>query len=171
MRKLNVLISAWSNDKKWVNGQSVEFMNPKNYPYWHEVVGLIRALGHHTVQIMVDGEKVIGANGILINTPLVELSRIVKNFDIWLSVDNFFPHLAACQAPEKHGIVIFSRSDPKIFGYEHNYNLLRSPVYLRNDQHGYWWDCEYIEEAFVSPDEVLKAFLTQTGQNINSKVA
>lgn len=163
MRKsLNILISAWSNEKMFSVKGHPQFKNPKNYPFWRQLVALLRLQGHRVIQIGLSGEKTIGANGFLYNKSLGEIAGMIPNYDLWLSVDNFLPHLVKAMAPEKQGIVIFSRSDPKIYGYEENINILVDKKYLRPDQFGLWWNCEFILEAFPDPELVFSEFLKIT---------
>jgi hypothetical protein len=53
--------------------------------------------------------------------------------------------------------VIFSQSDPVIFGHPDNVNLLKDRKYLRELQFQTWMGVPYNEDAFVSPDEVVNA--------------
>lgn len=56
---------------------------------------------------------------------------------------------------EKKGIVLFAKSDPEIFGYPENINLLKDKKYLRWDQFGPWEATDFVEEAFFKPDRVM----------------
>jgi hypothetical protein len=53
-------------------------------------------------------------------------------------------------------VVIWSRSDPKIYGYEEQTNILKSPQYLRPQQFQLWEQCPYDPEAYVAVDTVYK---------------
>ena len=53
--------------------------------------------------------------------------------------------------------MLWSVSDPLIFGHQENVNLLKSRDYLAKDQFLWWEDQEYKHDAFVYPDEVVKA--------------
>lgn len=94
--------------------------NPKNYPYWKELLELIK---EPVVQIGVKGETAL-VEDFRQNLPLTELAVLVKECRTWISVDSFFQHF--CWDLGKPGIVIFSQSDPKIFGHIENTNLLKS---------------------------------------------
>ena len=78
--------------------------------------------------------------------------------DIFISIDNFAPHLAWLL--NKPGIVIFSQSDPLIFGHELHINLLKDIKYLRKNQFDIWETAIYNKEAFMEPQKVIEA-LTQ----------
>lgn len=132
--------------KALINGNQ----NPKNYPYWKELIALI---DEPIVQIGIEGEEQLVPD-FRMNMPIVELRQLVKNCRIWIAVDSFFQHLAWSQG--KQGIVLWSVSDPIIFGHEENINLLKSREYLAKNQF-LWWDLtEYNKEAFTEPKEVIK---------------
>jgi ADP-heptose:LPS heptosyltransferase len=81
------------------------------------------------------------------------LGELLSKCETWISVDNFFPHLANLYG--KKGIVLWGQSDPNIFGYQYNLNLLKSRSYLREKQFDIWEACEPKEDAFLTPQEVL----------------
>jgi len=85
---------------------------------------------------------------------MADLKELVKQTNFFISVENFFPHF--CHHYGRSGAVIFSRSDPKIFGYPENLNLLKDKKYLRSDQYGLWESCERQEDAFLAPEEIYK---------------
>lgn len=146
---MKIIISPYSH--KMINA----LPNPKNYPfvYWHELITLLQDAGHEILQIGVPGEDPLVDN-LFIGRPLKELKEKIKEYDLFISVDNFFPHMAAHYGMQ--GIVLFSRSDPKIFGYPRNVNLLKDRKYLRPDQFGQWHYCQRIADAFVEPHLVFK---------------
>jgi ADP-heptose:LPS heptosyltransferase len=124
--------------------------NPKNYPYWEELVSQIK---EPIVQVGVDGEKQL-VEDFRKNLSIPELRKVITECRTWISVDSFFQHLAwDCGKP---GIVIFGQSDPLIFGHPENINLLKDRFYLRKHQFWWWEQCEYRKDAFVKPEEVLK---------------
>ena len=67
-------------------------------------------------------------------------------------MDSFLPHLA--QQVEKPGVVIWSVSDPEIFGYKNNLNILKDRKYLRGNQFDIWEAGSYNPEAFLKAEEV-----------------
>lgn len=131
--------------------------HPKNYPYWSSLISLLLAKGHDIVQIGANGEKQL-APVTKFGLSSKELIELVKEYDMFISVENFFPHIVHFNFKgQKAGIVIFSKSDPEIFGYPENTNLLKSESFLRWDQFGPWEATDYIEEAFPHPEEVMIA--------------
>ena len=153
MKKI-VLISPFAKKMRTRLPDGQEKTNPKNYPYWKEVVQALQKNNCHIIQIGVEGESSIGADEVRHNLNLHDLQKLLNSCDSWISVDSFFQHLAwDCGKP---GIVLFGQSDPNIFGHPENINLLKDRSYLREKQFWWWEQCEYKEDAFVKPAEVLK---------------
>jgi ADP-heptose:LPS heptosyltransferase len=126
--------------------------NPKNYPYWEELIQKIPK-SIHVVQVGVEGEKQL-VEDFRKNLSIAELSQLIKDCRTWIGVDSFFQHLAwDCQKP---GIVLWSVSNPLIFGHPENMNLLKDRKYLAPNQF-LWWDfTAFDENSFVKPEEVIK---------------
>lgn len=126
--------------------------NPKNYAYWEELIQKIPK-NIHIVQVGVEGEKQL-VHEFYKNLSILELKHLLDECRTWIGVDSFFQHLAwDCGKP---GIVLWSVSDPLIFGHPENINLLKSRDYLAPNQF-LWWDfTEYNPDAFVKPEEVIK---------------
>ena len=139
-----IIISPWS--QKLRNGKE----NPKNYPYWPELISLI---DDHIVQVGVDNEKIL-VDDYRFNLSLKELECLVKSCETWIAVDSFFQHF--CWDIGKPGIVLWGQSDPLIFGHPENINLLKDREYLRQNQFHLWEDATYKKEVFVDPIEVIK---------------
>jgi len=124
--------------------------NPKNYPYWKELIALI---DEPIIQIGVEGEEAL-VEDFRKNLTMLELRQLVKDCRTWIGVDSFFQHLAWSEG--KPGIVLWSVSDPLIFGHPENTNLLKDRASLAPNQF-LWWDfTEYNSEAFTPPEEVIK---------------
>lgn len=140
-----IVISPYS--RKLRNGLD----NPKNYPYWKEVIAKI---DDHVVQVGVTGEEQL-VDDFRTDLSIADLRQLINECDLWLSCDSMFQHLGWDQG--KKGIVIFSQSDPLIFGHEENINLLKDRSYLRENQFLWWEDVEYNKDAFVDPEVVIDA--------------
>jgi len=140
-----IIVSPYS--KKLMNGRE----NPKNYPHWKEVIDQIN---EPIIQVGVDGETQL-MDDFRKNLPLSELKQLLQQCRTWISCDSFFQHLGYIE--KKPGIVLWSVSDPLIFGHPENVNLIKSRDYLAKDQFLWWEDQEYKHDAFVDPDEVVKA--------------
>ena len=127
-----------------------EKQNPKNYLYWKELIALI---DEPIIQVGIEGEEQLVPE-FCKGLPIPRLKELIAECRIWIGVDSFFQHLAwDCNKP---GIVLWSVSDPLIFGHPENNNLLKDRSYLAPNQF-LWWDLtEYNSEAFIKPEEVVK---------------
>jgi len=123
--------------------------NPKNYPYWKELLG---SINEPVIQIGVEGEEQL-VDDFRKDLSIAELKGLIAQCRTWIAVDSFFQHLAWSEG--KQGIVLWSVSDPNIFGHPENINLLNDRSYLAINQF-LWWDyTPHNPEAFVKPEEVL----------------
>lgn len=139
-----IIISPFS--KKLRNGKN----NPKNYPYWKEIIALI---DEPIVQVGVEGEEQLVPD-FRKNLSLNELAELVKECRTWISVDSFFQHF--CWDLGKPGIVIWGQSDPKIFGHPENINILKDRSYLRSKQFWLWEQCEYRDDCWAPPEVIIQ---------------
>jgi len=142
-----ILIAPFA--KPLVNGKN----NPKNYPYWKE---LIAQIDERIIQVGVEGEEQLVPEFVK-NLPIARLKELIAECRTWIGCDSFFQHLAwDCGKP---GVVLWSVSDPLIYGHPENINLLKDRSYLAPNQF-LWWDfTEHNPDAFVKPEEVLKFIL------------
>ena len=138
-----IIISPYS--KKLLSGKQ----NPKNYPYWEE---LISQIDEPIVQVGIEGEKQLVPD-FRKNLPLTELRKLIQECRTWISCDSFFQHLAWDEG--KRGIVLWSVSDPLIYGHPENVNLLKDRSHLSDNQFLWWEFTEHKDERFVKPNEVL----------------
>lgn len=138
-----IVISPYA--KKLMSGKR----NPKDYPYWH---GVVEKISDHVVQVGVEGEEQI-VNDFRKNLPISELKELLKECDAWISCDSFFQHLAWDQG--KKGIVLWSVSDPLIYGHPENINLLKDRSCLAENQFLWWESCDHVSEKFVEPQLVI----------------
>lgn len=143
-----VIISPWSKTLK--SGSE----NPKNYPYWETVVQKLINKGIKVIQIGKSGEKEIGANEVYFDLSPLDLVDLINKADLWVSVDNFLPHFCMSFSL-KPGIVIFSKSDPEIFGYKHNTNLYKDRKYFRAHQYNAWDGEPFDIKSFISAEKLL----------------
>jgi ADP-heptose:LPS heptosyltransferase len=145
-----ILISPWSKELR------DKSYNPKNYPFWEDVIEVLKE-EYDIVQIGVVGEKQL-VDDFRTNLPLRIVGELLLDpaCYIWISVDNFLPHLAHVVGKEP-GIVLWGPSDPNIFGYKQNKNLLKARKYLRPDQFGIWDGQKYNPDAFVPASKVIEA--------------
>jgi hypothetical protein len=123
--------------------------NPKNYPFWRD---LIAQIDEPIVQIGVEGEEQLVPD-FRKNLSLGELNDLLQSCRTWISCDSFFQHFAWSKG--KFGIVLWSVSDPLIFGHPENKNLLKSRDFLVENQFLWWENAPHRAESFVKPEDVL----------------
>lgn len=130
--------------------------HPKNYPWWPELIKLLKDNGHTIIQVGVDHEDQL-VDDFRKNLSYNELCDLLKNSDTWLSVDSFGQHLGWSLGIK--GIAIFGQSDPNIFGHPENINVLKSREYLRKNQFWLWEQADFNEDSFVKPEEIFNIFV------------
>lgn len=139
-----IVISPYSRPLS--NGKN----NPKNYPFWEELISMIK---EPIVQIGVEGETQL-VEDFRKGLPISQLKELLRECRTWISCDSFFQHLAWVE--KKKGIVLWSVSDPLIYGHPENTNLLKDRKYLAGNQFLWWEAYDHNEETFVSAREVFK---------------
>jgi hypothetical protein len=145
----SILIAPYSN--RLPNG-----INPKSYPHWDTLVRLLVRDGYQVTQIGVAGEdKIEGVSQFIPNASFAQIKELVLEHDTWLSVDSWLPHFVHAEKLGKRGIVLFGPSDPRIFGYPENVNLLRGRDYLRPHQFQTWNEWDHNPQAFVFAENVI----------------
>jgi hypothetical protein len=143
-----IIISPYS--KKLINGKQ----NPKNYPYWEELIDLIKKnLNEPIVQVGITGEQQL-VGDFRQNLRISELRKLINECRTWVACDSFFQHL--CWDEGKEGIVLWGVSDPLIYGHPENINLLADRKYLVENQFLWWEFVEHRNERFVKPKIVLE---------------
>lgn len=141
------MILIHPHGRKMRNGQ----VNPKSYPHWAELLPRLVSLDH-VAQIGLPGETPL-VDDFVTGLSLREISALLRFCTLWLSIDSFMPHLA--HHIPKPGVVLWGPSDPIIYGYSENMNLLRGRQYLRPNQFGPWEECQYSVEAFQPAEHVF----------------
>lgn len=140
-----IIISPYS--KKLLSGKE----NPKNYPFWRELLAMI---DEPIVQVGVSGEAPLVEDfRVDLSTP--DLRKLIQECQTWISCDSFFQHLAWDEG--KKGIVLWSVSDPLIYGHPENINLLKDRSCLSENQFLWWEYVEHDPAKFVRPEAVKDA--------------
>ena len=130
--------------------------NPKNFPWWADVVAQLNELGYEVVQIGIKGEdRVEGVGQFIVGWPLQRLRHVVDDCATFISVDSFLPHFTHVECGRKRGVVIWSQSDPLIWGHPENINLLKDRNSLAANQFLWWEATEHNPDTFVKPEEIL----------------
>ena len=139
-----IIISPYS--KALLSGKQ----NPKNYPYWEELISLIK---EPIIQVGIEGEKQL-VGDFRKNLRISELRELIQECKTWISCDSFFQHLGWDEG--KQGIVLWSVSDPLIYGHPENINLLKDRSSLAENQFLWWEFVEHRNDRFVKPKEVIQ---------------
>lgn len=142
-----VVISPYSRVLR--NGKE----NPKNYPYWLELIEKLENRGANIIQIGTPGEFQL-VKDFRSNLKLTEIVDLLKGSDVWISVDNFLPHLAHLHGV-RGGIVLWGKSDPRIFGYPENVNIWKGEEFLRKKQFDIWETEEFDKDVFIKPSGIV----------------
>lgn len=124
--------------------------NPKSpsAEWWLALLGLLR---RPVVQIGVSGEPALTPD-FREGMRLQGIAQLVRECETWISCDSFLPHLAHHERVP--GVVVWSQSDPRIFGYEENSNVIKSLAYLRKDPFGIWEAESHRPDAFPEVEDV-----------------
>ena len=146
---MNIIISPYSSRLR--SGKT----NPKNFPHWLTLVRLLNREGYRVTQIGATGEeKIDGVGQLILNASYPHLKELAKDCGAWISVDNFFPHF--CHANKlRGGIVLWGPSDPQVWGYKENINLLRGRDFLRKWQFQTWEEFDHNPLAFIYAENVM----------------
>ena len=124
-------------------------VNPKNFPYWQTLIAMV---DEPIVQIGVTGERQL-VDDFRCDLPIAKLRSLIQECRTWVGVDSFFQHL--CWTENKPGVVLWSVSDPMIFGHPGNTNLLKDRRFLTPNQF-LWWDAtEFDIDSFLLPMEII----------------
>ena len=117
----------------------MNIINPKNFPaeWWEELVIKLQEKNYKIYQVGIDGDYPVADNiTMLLNVNLYDdtFLKLLRESVTFISVDTFLPHFAAYN--NIWGIVLWVVTDPLIYGYEQNKNLLKSRGTLAPDQFG-----------------------------------
>ena len=130
--------------------------HPKSYPQWLELIKLLKTTGYRLVQIGRSNEPTLDSiDEHVKDKSFSELQSLISGSKTWISVDNFLPHMVNCIDKIIPGVVIFSQSDPRLFGYPYNINILKSDKYLRPNQFDKWDDVKRIDASFESAENIF----------------
>jgi len=113
--------------------------HPKSYPYWNELIAMIKPLGYKLVQIGSKNEKPLdNMDEYCFDYSLKDLQDKISKCYTWISVDNFLQHMVNTMPQIIPGIILWGLSNPELFGYHYNTNLLKSKNLLRSNQFEPW---------------------------------
>jgi len=122
-----------------ISPYSVSPTHAKSYPFWKELIVLLKTFNYRIVQIGSIHEPAIdGVDEVYFGRTFKEIESLINNCRFWISVDNFLPHFCNVLENVIKGVVIFAESDPNLFGYSYNKNILKSRKFLRPYQFKNW---------------------------------
>jgi hypothetical protein len=128
--------------------------NAKNYPFWPALVTKLQVEGYELTQLHCENEVRINKLPIF-EGKLSEVEKALANFDFFIAVDSFLPHMARIQ--NKNGVVLWGKSDPLLFGYPENLNLFGGREHMTRPQFLPWEEEPHDVKVFMKVDEVVKA--------------
>ena len=126
--------------------------SPKDYPHARQLAELLK--GHNLIQVGGDGDEQLTPD-FRRNLSFNELGNLIHESRTGICCDSYLQHYYWFL--KRRAIVLFGISDPIIFGHPENINLLKDRSFLRPQQFDLYYVNQYKPEAFVTPEEVLKA--------------
>lgn len=135
----------------------------KQFQYFKNVCSVLHWLGHEIIQVGTEGEEDLGVGPFIISPKLKELKKLIQETDTWISLDSFLQHMAHDLG--KKGIVIWSVSDPKIFGYPENLNLYKDESLFRKEQHAKWFEEPYSKDSFLDYITIVNRIIYWAKEN------
>lgn len=150
----NILLTPYGSLRK--DGKN----NAKNYPYFAEVIDIVKKSIPNVNFIQpITGQGIIkGATPAIMDLKEVE-NFLLEKAHTWLSVDTFTQHMVNSLPFIKPGVVVFGPSDPELFGYRYNVNLLKSRNCLIPNQYQTWNEIDYNKDVFIDPEKVAIALM------------
>jgi hypothetical protein len=101
----------------WARNLGDNKPNPKNYPWWPELISLLR---EPVTQVGVDGETQLVPD-FRTNLDLPQLTSLLKTCRFWIGVDSFVQHWGWHMGVP--GAVLWGPSRPEIYGHDTNLNI------------------------------------------------
>lgn len=135
-------------------------ISPKNYPYFNELIEKIKN-NFKDIEINQLGnskdKKLNQINNYYFDIDLQDIENLIDEHDLWISIDSFLPHYCDCYKL-KNGIVIYTVSNPDIFGYKSNINLIKNKKFIRNRNKIfiYYNKEDYNENAFIDYNKIYE---------------
>jgi len=145
-----ILYAPFAARQPQLNGSG----SPKDYPFAKELAERMIAAGHRVIQVGVEGEAQMVPE-FRTNLSFDGVGELISGCDTAVCVDSYLQH--HCWYLNKRAIVLWGISDPLIFGHSIHLNLLKDRQFLRQNQFDLYYSNQHRPEAFVSPEEVLKA--------------
>lgn len=132
--------------------------SPKDYPHAKELAKLLEK-DHEVIQVGGNGDGQL-CEDFRKNLSFNDLGKLIFQSQIGISADSYLQHYYWYLG--KIAIALFGISDPLIFGHPENLNLLIDRRFLRPNQFDLYYTSDYKTEAFVRPQDVLRALCELT---------
>lgn len=129
--------------------------NAKNYPFWGPLCNGLHAKGWNVIQIGTPGEHQI-CGDFRTGLTLPEIEKLLLDVGHFIAIDNFLHHMAYHLGVK--GVTLWGPSDPLIFGYPTQQNIIKSREFLREDQLGFYkgWEWKHKQGGWYEAEEVLR---------------
>lgn len=127
----NIIVSARS---RWLGKEGGA--SAKDYPYMQALCDLYIKDGYRLIQIGVGNEPKLTGCEHVFDKHLLDIEKLLKDTGYFIAVDNFLHHMAS--AVGVTGMVLFGPSDPQVFGYPDQVNIIKDRSLLRPDQFGFY---------------------------------
>lgn len=144
-----ILFAPFAERQPWLNGSP----SPKSYP-WPKELATLLSKEDHLVQVGGNGDEQV-TDDFRKNLSFLEVGKLIHESRTGICVDSYLSHYYWFLS--RRAIVVFSVSDPVIFGHTENLNLLKDRKYLRENQFDLYYSNQVNPQAFVTPEEVIKS--------------
>lgn len=146
-------------------------ISAKHYPSWPELVSMLKVNGHEIIQIGVQGEERIeGVDQFVVGWPFDKIKTLMESCDTFVSVDSWFPHFAHYHRL-KPGVVLWGKSNPRVWGYAENENLIVGEDKFRQFQYMDWESEPHDPSVFVPPRQVAWAVERLLNSTVSPRTA
>ena len=134
--------------------------NAKNYPFWPELCELLTK-NYKLIQVGKGDEQRINLGigapiSYKFDLPLPEVEKLLAEAGFFIAVDNMLHHMAHYLSVP--GIVLWGPSDPELFGYKDQVNIIKDRSLLRKDQFGFYkgdYKWEHATTGWYPPEVVI----------------
>lgn len=144
-----ILFAPFAARSPSLNGQP----SPKDYP-WPKQLAEVLENEHKVVQVGGNGDEQV-CKDFRKNLSFHDLGKLILESRTGISCDSYLQHCYWYHS--RRAIVLFGPSDPVVFGHPENLNLLVDRRFLRPNQFDLYYVNQYNPEAFVKPQDVLRA--------------
>jgi hypothetical protein len=145
-----------------VGKQKIFYIHPftlpvKTYPFWNILIDNLKEAGYKVVQFKFKNEPSYNNVDEVITPSFPTIVELLKDPDSYLiSNDSFIPHLLNVYLPTKKNFVLFGCTNPDIYGYSQNINILKSKSFLVENQFTVLKDLQPNKNMWIEPIFILE---------------